>query len=109
MPYSEPLQMPNGKWHFTTTRDGSTVAVGGCADGCPGHDTADGAREHYRDYIVARARFGVEMREQLKCRVCGERTYLAVTAIPRQLVPLCGDHHDETCLRPYVGHDHKQG
>jgi len=104
MSYSEPRQLQNEKWHFTTN-DGVIRPIGYCADGCKGHDTPEEAREHYRDYILDKARFGVEMRQTLKCRECGEDTYLAVITLPRTIVSLCGDHHTRECLRPLVGGD----
>lgn len=55
MNYDEPREIKDGpqagKWHFTTmNRRTGTRPIGYCAEGCPGHDTAKEAREHYRQY-----------------------------------------------------------
>lgn len=49
---------PNaGKWHYTCRNDGRIWPVGNCAEGCQGHDTAEEACEHYRQYLLDRLRF----------------------------------------------------
>ena len=103
--YDEPRQKADGKWHFTTMNDKVIRPIGNCAEECEGHATADEAREHYRDYVLDRARFGVEMQRAMKCRECGEDTHLAATFFPMGIAPLCGDHHEKEYLRPYVGFD----
>jgi hypothetical protein len=43
-----------GKWRYTCYNDNQkrTWAVGYCAQDCPGHDTPDEAREHYKQYLL---------------------------------------------------------
>jgi hypothetical protein len=54
MNYDEPRQISSGdnagKWRYTSMNDGQVWAIGYCANGCPGHDTKDEAREHYRQW-----------------------------------------------------------
>lgn len=60
MRYGQPREIhrdgaATGLWHFTEAHgsDGrrGVFAVGYCADGCPGHDTPEGARDHMTDYL----------------------------------------------------------
>jgi len=52
---------PNkGKWHYTLGTDepvSGPYPIGHCANGCPGHDTEDGAIQHYREYLADGAVF----------------------------------------------------
>ncbi len=41
-----------GKWRYTTRNDDRIWAIGYCAEGCPGHDTAEGAYEHQTAYLL---------------------------------------------------------
>ena len=42
---------------------------------CPGHDTPEGAREHYRQYLLDQVRYdGALMLQQLQCQICGAWT-----------------------------------
>ncbi len=48
----------DGKWHYTShNKRTGTYPIGYCADGCPGHDTAEDAAEHYRQYLLDNLRF----------------------------------------------------
>jgi hypothetical protein len=47
-----------GKWHYTCLNDRTGVfASGACADGCPGHDTAEEACEHERQRLLGQLTF----------------------------------------------------
>jgi hypothetical protein len=47
--------------------------VGYCAQGCPGHDTAEQAREHYRQFLIDRfGRFNGRLAIPSICCVCGQ-------------------------------------
>lgn len=89
MRYDQPLQIKDGphagKWHFVRKygSDGrrGMGAIGYCAEGCNGHDTAEEAREHYRQYLLdQRLRFfeGPDDPSTLrKCQVEGCTAYTA--------------------------------
>lgn len=90
---------PNaGKWHYTAGSDegGGTFPVGACGKNCPGHDTAEGAREHYVAGICAgEIRERDDTDQQLKCFECGEwtqhRAILWEDDFHRD-VPVCASH-----------------
>ncbi len=44
---------PTGLFHYTCRNDGRIWPIGPCADGCPGHKTAEEACEHYREFLLA--------------------------------------------------------
>jgi hypothetical protein len=48
----------SGIWHYTVANDDRVYPVGYCAEGCPGHDTPEGALAHQteweRDHITFR-------------------------------------------------------
>lgn len=58
MNYLKPREMrdtsgnPTGRWHYTQRNDDRIWPIGYCADGCPGHQTSDEAREHFRVYVL---------------------------------------------------------
>ena len=59
-------------WHYTCMNDDLIWPVGACADGCPGHATADEAREHQKQFLLDNARyFDVSGWPKHKCSVDG--------------------------------------
>lgn len=81
MNYDEPRKINTGenagKWHFTSMNDGQIWPIGYCADGCPGHDTEQEARDHQREYVLDnRVQYDRHMAadSQKKCEECGEWT-----------------------------------
>lgn len=42
-----------GKWRWTCMNDGRVWPEGPCAEGCPGHDTAEEACQHYVEGVIA--------------------------------------------------------
>lgn len=52
------------RWHYTSSNKRSgTYPVGACADNCPGHDTAEEARAHYKEGLMANAEFDDDLPE----------------------------------------------
>lgn len=70
------------------------------ADPCPGHDTAEEAAEHYRQYRIDRARFVeiIDADAQMlhRCRMCDKHTasYLTIEGDGFFHESVCPDHHD---------------
>jgi hypothetical protein len=73
-----------GLWHYTSMNDGVIWAIGFCANDCPGHDTKEGAEEHYRQYLVSCIEIRGPKQEEWpkeKCDVAGckeEATHLGI-------------------------------
>ena len=67
------------------------------ADPCPGHDTPEGAREHYRQYLLDQVRYDQKLLdERRKCAVCGawsEYTAFIPSEINHVWV-LCDEHRN---------------
>lgn len=129
----------DGKWHYTTQGRHGIYAIGYCSpralcpdcpnalpradcatcggsglikrdDPCPGHDTAEEAEEHQRQYLLDNAiyRDGCEDAATLhRCEIDGCKAYTAGTAqISRGSVPrqyhLCDLHRDRSNLETLV-------
>lgn len=118
MNYYQPAQIekgPNaGKWHYVSiNRRNGTHPVGYCADGCPGHDSEDEARSHYRDYLLDSLSFvdGPSDPDTLyRCEFdgCKERTAGVAETGPGKLLVwfLCAEHRNRESvahLMPEVG------
>lgn len=79
MNYDQPRQVKggraDGKFHYTRMREGHVYPIGPCRDNdCPGHDTPDGACEHYKIGLIAKAKFipmGDDEYPKYKCEVAG--------------------------------------
>ena len=112
MNYYRPLEKadrdgkPTGLWHYTVTNDNTkrTHPVGYCANGCEGHPTPDGAREHYKEYRLDHARYNAKLSGvQKKCEVCGEWTQgAAEIAFEMELHVLCDQHRNREELSKLV-------
>ena len=86
-----------GKWRYTQSNKRSgTYAVGHCAEGCDGHDTAEEAREHYRQYLLETrvSKFENASDTQHKCQVegCDEWTQTWVHIGSSHHFALCEKH-----------------
>ena len=85
----------SGIWHYTMTLDKRTVPARACANGCPGHASADEAYAHERARRIEALRFDGKTDTWLTCLVkdCGNPTK-SYAHIPGHLqhYPLCSDH-----------------
>ena len=97
---------PSGRWHYTCMNDGRIWPVGYCAQGCPGHDSKDGAYEHQRQYVLDhKLRLdGQALNTAQKCLVCGAWTDRFAEADMQQFF-LCDAHRtrEEVASRFEVG------
>lgn len=97
-----------GLWLYTSyNKRCGTVPVGHCAGDCPGHATAEDAREHFRQWQINTARFspGPADPECLhRCHVPGCGQYTAGYAQVRHGGPfwLCDAHRDPVALASVV-------
>jgi len=70
-----------GLWHYTRMNDHVIWPTGYCAQGCAGHDTAEEAEDHQRQYWLDTASYTSKLdRTQERCEYpsCGEWTqYIA--------------------------------
>lgn len=73
------------------------------ADPCPGHDTAEEAAEHYRQYRIDRAEFvsvrDADARMLHRCKMCDKHT-ASYMHIPGEIHTefVCDDHHNRDSL-----------
>lgn len=82
-----------GRWHYTVRNDGRIWPVGYCADGCPGHESAEAACEHQREYELANLR-QITYAGWTDCQVCGAPTKAGVEHGPGigHPIALCDEH-----------------
>lgn len=115
MNYLAARQMKNtdgtpGLWHYTVQNDDRVYATGYCAQGCPGHATAEEACEHQRQYLLnERVQFsdGASATEQRKCKVCGAWTTGYAQVDGWEIYVLCDEHRTREsvdALIPSVGY-----
>ena len=111
MNYYQPRELkdkdgnPSGIWHYTCMNDGRIWPVGYCAQGCPGHDTKEGAYEHYRQYELDTSRYdGTYSGTQRKCEICGEWTQRFASVGPdhMEMHTLCDAHRNRETLDTLV-------
>lgn len=86
-----------GIWHYTVTQDGETRPIGYCALGCEGHETAEEAIEHYRQWLLDKtAQYTGFSSQPRDCAECGSPTHLFAFTVqdgyPGNQVPLCIHH-----------------
>jgi hypothetical protein len=89
-----------GLFHMTSDIRGVVAPTGYCADGCPGHDSREGAAEHYRQYKLDHlTRYGVKGggNSMHKCRVCGEFTQ-GLAVCNETPYDLCEEHNNREGL-----------
>ncbi len=94
-----------GKWHYTEKYRDTVRAIGYCANGCPGHATAEGAAEHYKQYMLDIASYENQRWEcEEPCRICGAAT-LGLVNIPGHHLPvtLCDTHRNRDGLSQALG------
>lgn len=78
------------------------------AEPCPGHDTAEEAAEHYRQYRIDRAEFvSVKDSDAImlhRCKMCDKHT-ASYMCIPGEIHQefVCDDHHDRDALNFLIG------
>ena len=106
MNYEQARQQQNedgtpGKWHWTNRNDGRIYPVGNCAHDCPGHDTADAAAEHQRQYDLTELRLDQEYGSWSECEVCGKLTKMGAE-IPYRgwSLMLCDEHRTREIAEP---------
>lgn len=111
MNYYQPRQLrgPDGQalplWHYTCQNGARIWPVGACAISCPGHATADEAREHYRAWLIANADMdGMQVEPWGPCLVCQKRTPHVVALGPGRmdLYALCDEHRTREHLATVV-------
>ena len=97
-----------GKWRYTNMNDGQVWPEGYCAQDCPGHDTADEARQHQTEYELDNARFDgawAEVWHRCEAEGCEELTDRFASYGPGQMVShnLCDAHRNRETLAVLVG------
>lgn len=108
MNYYGPRQRKSdGKYHYTCMNDGQIWPVGFCADGCPGHDTAEQACEHQKQYMLSIARFGqkTDAWPKHKCGVQGcesEATCWAMIPGEMRQFEVCESHANKEALATLI-------
>lgn len=94
-----------GKWHYTVSNKRTgTMPVGYCADGCPGHDTPEGAYEHQTAYLLDhRTNYDGLMTDMLfRCEICGAWTDRYATIDDRRF-NLCDEHRNREQVAKLFG------
>jgi hypothetical protein len=85
-------------WHYVSSGRGGTYPIGYCAEGCPGHGSAEEACEHYRQYLLSeRLRFDggpEDTRTMYRCEApgCDAFTAGSATVGGSRHWHLCEDH-----------------
>ena len=97
-----------GKWRYTNMNDGRIWPEGYCAENCPGHDTAEGAREHMTAYVLDHARYdGKWDNTQHRCQAEGCEAWTDRYAEPghpaNHPYDLCDEHRNSETLAQLVG------
>lgn len=61
-----------GRWRYVSMNPGvGGHPIGYCAQGCPGHETREGAYEHQTEYVLDHLREWAMSDQQLRCEVDG--------------------------------------
>mgnify|MGYP000956943696 CR=1 FL=1 len=123
MNYKQARQLPSGKWHYTNCNNGLIYSLGYCRKNkccpcrfnevdnidscvvcegtgsipsehyCNGHDTAEEACAHYRDFLLDYANYDVRDEHCLeKCEICGTWTHQIVSIDYYIYHRLCEQH-----------------
>lgn len=100
--YQARQRAKDGKWHFTCRNGKHIIPVGFCAEDCPGHDTPEGANEHYRQHLLSNAVFKETFIVEVPCKVCQTLTKHGAI-LQMSTIPLCGDHNDLETLEKVYG------
>lgn len=99
--YSARQLKDSGLWHYTVQMGGRAFPTGYCAKDCPGHDTADAARGHYKAHLLDGA-IETTLSQWSGCRVCDQPTKKAMLYGSMGLEPLCEAHCNRESLEPLV-------
>lgn len=101
---------PAGVWHYTCENSGRIRPVGKCADGCPGHPSAEEAQAHYREHLLDTASFhGPKVQEwpKEKCSLpdCNAEAKFCASTGPGRLqnFALCEAHANRQGLDRVLG------
>lgn len=80
-------------WVFSRSDPSNSVPIGYCAEDCPGHPTANGAREHFKQYLLDKyAQYDRRLTEQQRpCEICGVLTD-RFAEMPSKIADLCDNH-----------------
>lgn len=96
-------------WHYTRhNKRSGTYPIGYCAHDCPGHATAEEAREHYKQYLLDNATFkddSAEPEHLHRCEVEGCKTLTdGSVSMPGYGVhrTLCKDHRNRETLEKII-------
>ncbi len=100
MNYYEPRELAGedgrstGRFHYVRRNHYRTEPVGYCANACSGHDTAEEAREHYRQYLInERVDYRPDhMKRPERCKICAEWTHSYAHIEAWDSYPLCKEH-----------------
>lgn len=98
-----------GKWHYVSAhRSRGAYPIGYCADGCPGHDTEQEARDHARDYVLDRVAFtddSSDARSQHRCEAegCDEFTSGSARLPWGGYYTLCAAHRNRATVEVLFG------
>ncbi len=108
MRYYAPRQRRDtGKWHYTLMVGGKITPVGFCAEDCPGHDTPQGAADHFKEFLLEKTMRKMNVPELRMCMVCdsptGRRVHIG-KGKPIKLI-LCQEHQSRTDIESLVNFD----
>lgn len=97
--------VPTGLWHYTCRNDDRIWPVGYCSEGCPGHDSPEGAAEHYTEWLLDHIlRLDGQLSDQqLRCRVCDAWTDRFAEIDLLQTWPLCDEHRTREHVAKLLG------
>lgn len=93
---------PTGLWRYTCRNDSQIWAVGFCAQGCPGHDSPEGAYEHQRQYLLSTVTYDLEYLNWLGCTACDAPTKKGARWAMESGAPFCDDHLKPEFVEPHV-------
>jgi len=103
---------PSGLWHMVelSNEKGTCRAIGLCSKGCCGHDTAEGARAHYTEWLVYHSgylKFVQNEPSVRPCLVCEAPTrgkgYIGIDDLKRHWsFRLCPKHQTQDCVAKFL-------
>lgn len=93
----------SGLWHYTA----NGMPTGPCRENCAGHETADGACEHFRSYMLANLQINSigSKWPKHKCEIEGcEEAATHSTVVPGfyEYHMLCGGHANKESAAPLI-------
>jgi hypothetical protein len=110
----------SGKWHYTCRAGDAVYPIGYCSkyasdmicedisaimsgkNDCPGHDTAEEAENHYKQYVLDRLLF-FSMQEwpKYKCKECNNEAKFSVSA-DGAFYQLCEIHANKETVSKFL-------